>query len=100
MVKSAAAAIATAMAIGFVTPAFAQMGGLGDKETPLQKQERRKEEERKAIEKDYEKTMQRLKRQGGTTDSNASDPWAVVRPAAAQAKPEGKAEAKPETKKR
>ena len=80
MRKVSAAAIALLAAVAVSAPAFAQAPGMGDKETPLQKQEKIREEERKAIERDYEKTMKRLKSQGATTTS--SDPWATVRPAA------------------
>ena len=89
MTRFSAAAVALATAFTIAVPAYAQMGGLGDKETPLQKQDRVREEERKAVERDYEKTMKRLKSQNGTADA-AGDPWAIVRPTAAPAKPEAK----------
>jgi hypothetical protein len=89
-----AAAIAVLMGVAVATPASAQGMQMGDKESPLQKQEKLKEQERKAIEQDYEKTMKRLKSQGGSTDATANDPWASVRPAAAQAKTESKNEPK------
>ena len=79
----AAAALTLALC---VAPASAQMGNMGDKETPLQKQEKLKEMERKAVEQDYDKAMKRSKSQV-SSDASASDPWANVRPAAATAKP-------------
>jgi Spy/CpxP family protein refolding chaperone len=92
MKKLSAAAIALLASVAVATPASAQMGGgLGDKETPMQKIEKRKEEERKQIEKDYDKTMSRLKGQSSTQPSS-SDPWAAVRPAGAEAKTETKTE--------
>jgi hypothetical protein len=99
MKKLSAAAIAMLVGVAVATPALAQMGqGLGDKESPLQKQEKLKEDERKAIEQDYNKTMKRLKSQGA--EAGSSDPWANVRPAAAQAKNDTKSETKTEPKKR
>lgn len=92
MKKVSAAAIALLMGVALPAPAFAQGAGMGDKETPMQKQEKLKEEERKAIERDYDKTMKRLKNQGAAATS--SDPWATVRPAA-----EVKTETKNEPKK-
>ena len=93
MKKVSAAAIALLAGVTVSAPAFAQGSpGMGDKETPLQKQEKLKEEERKAIERDYDKTMKRLKSQGAAAASN--DPWATVRPAA-----EVKTETKNEPKK-
>ena len=82
MMKLSAAAIALLTGIAVAAPAFAQ--GLGDKETPMQRQEKIKEQERKEIEKDYDKTMKRLKSHGNVQAPN--DPWASVRPAAAEAK--------------
>ena len=94
MKKVSAAAIALLAGVAMSAPAFAEgMPGMGDKETPMQKQEKLKEEERKAIERDYETTMKRLKKQGAATTSN--DPWATVRPAA-----EVKNDSKTEPKKR
>ena len=79
-------------------PSFAQgTASMGDKESPMQRQEKIKQEERKTIERDYEKTMARLKKQGATATSN--DPWANVRPAA-ETKAETKTETKNELKKR
>ncbi len=89
-----AAAIALLVGAAVATPASAQMGGMGDKETPLQKQEKLKEEERKAIERDYDKTMKRLKGHA-PAQAASSDPWASVRPAA-----EAKNDSKTEPKKR
>jgi len=91
MTKVSAAAIALLAGVAVSAPAFAQGSpGMGDKETPMQKQEKLKEEERKAIERDYDKTMQRLKKEGATATSN--DPWATVRPVAAEPKKEIKNE--------
>ena len=92
MRKVFAAAIGLMAGVAVSAPAFAQAPGMGDKETPLQKQEKIKEEERKAIERDYDKTMKRLKGQGAEATSN--DPWATVRPAAAEPKKETKTEPK------
>jgi hypothetical protein len=92
MRKVSAASIALLMGIALTTPAFAQAPSMGDKETPLQKLEKIKEEERKAVERDYEKTMKRLKKEGAVATSN--DPWATVRPAAAEPKKETKSEPK------
>lgn len=90
-----AAAIVLLVGTAVATPAFAQaMGGMGDKETPLQKQEKLKEEERKAIERDYDKTMKRLKGHA-PAQATSSDPWASVRPAA-----EARNDSKTEPKKR
>ena len=61
----------------------------------MQKQEKLKEMERKAVEQDYDKAMKRTKSQV-SSDASASDPWANVRPAAATAK----TDTKPEPKKR
>jgi hypothetical protein len=98
MRKISAAAIALLAGVAMSAPAFAQGSpGMGDKETPMQKQEKLKEEERKAVERDYDKTMKRLKGQGATATS--SDPWASVRPAA-EVKKETKNETKNEPKKR
>ena len=92
--RKVCAVIALMAGVAVSAPAFAQGSpSMGDKETPLQKQEKLKEEERKAIERDYDKTMKRLKSQGAAATS--SDPWATVRPAA-----ETKTETKTEPKKR
>lgn len=98
MTKVSAAAIALLMGVALTAPAFAQGPSMGDKETPMQKLEKIKEQERKEIERDYEKTMKRLKSQGAAATSN--DPWATVRPAAAEPKKETKNEIKNEPKKR
>lgn len=98
MKKVSAAAIALLMGVALTAPAFAQGAGMGDKETPMQRLEKIKEQERKDIERDYEKTMKRLKSQGAAATSN--DPWATVRPAAAEPKKETKNETKNELKKR
>jgi len=93
MTKVSTAVIALLMGVALTAPAFAQGApGMGDKETPMQKQEKLKEEERKAIERDYDKTMQRLKKEGAAATSN--DPWATVRPVAAEPKKETKNEPK------
>src|SRR5262245_20252390 len=99
MIRISTAAIALLAGFAVAVPASAQMPGMGDKETPMQKQERRKEEERKEIERDYDKTMKRLKGQGAAIDAS-SDPWAIVRPTAAPAKPEPKADNKNANKQR
>jgi len=99
MTKVSAAAIALLASLAVSAPAFAQGSpGMGDKETPMQRLEKIKEQERKDIERDYEKTMKRLKSQGAAATSN--DPWATVRPAAAEPKKETKNETKNEPKKR
>lgn len=86
MNRISTATIAFLAAMALAAPAYAQgLGGLGDKETPMQKQEKRKEEERKAIEQDYDKAMKRLKGQA-PTQTSTSDPWAIVRPTAAETK--------------
>ena len=88
-----AAAIAMLMGAAMSAPAVAQgTAGMADKESPMQRIEKQKEEERKAIEKDYDKTMQRLKKEGAAATSN--DPWATVRPVAAEPKKETKNEPK------
>jgi len=92
MKKFSAAAIALLVGVAMASPAAAQGMSMGDKESPLDKQEKRKEEERKSIERDYDTTMKRLKKQGAEATTN--DPWAAVRPAAAQAKTETKNEPK------
>ena len=93
MTKVSAAAIVLLASVAVSAPAFAQGSpGMGDKETPMQRLEKIKEQERKDIERDYEKTMKRLKSQGAAAASN--DPWATVRPAA-----EVKTETKNEPKK-
>jgi hypothetical protein len=94
MTKFSAAAIGLLVGVAVAAPASAQTGaGLAPTETPLQKQEKLKEEERKSIERDYDKTMKRLKTHGSAQAPN--DPWATVRPAA-----EAKNETKNEPKKR
>ena len=93
MKKFSAAAIALLVGVAMASPAAAQGMSMGDKESPLDKQEKRKEEERKNIERDYDTAMKRLKKQA-PTETASSDPWATVRPAAAQAKTETKNEPK------
>jgi hypothetical protein len=94
MKKLSAAAIGLLVGVAVAAPASAQMGaGLAPTESPIAKQEKLKEEERKSIERDYDKTMKRLKNHGSAQAPN--DPWATVRPAA-----EAKNETKNEPKKR
>lgn len=86
MKKLSAAAIGLLAGVAVATPAFAQGApGMGDKESPMQKQERMKEQERKTIEQDYDKMMKRTKNQG-PSQAASNDPWASVRPAATETK--------------
>jgi hypothetical protein len=57
--------------------ANAQMSN-GDQKTPLQLKYEREEQERAQNEKDYNRTMKRLKAQDATKTN--SDPWKTVRP--------------------